>query len=138
MPIGKSERVYRYAVTGWIVDTAGAQVCYEFGSKIDEEARITCFLYVRFKYSLLRRLFRRGQIGKSRFIARVEADESEFLYHFNTVRQTVWREYGHQIPFRFRGPEELTTIQFSRGFLGRVGFNLIKVWRAVVDLLRSA
>lgn len=131
MPLGKSERLHKYAVTCWIGGSTRALVRYEFGSKIDEEARVTCFVYVRFKYSIFNRLFRRGQLEKSRLIARIGGKESEFLYNFNTVREIVWAGYGHKIPFRFCGPEEHTAIQFSHGFLGKVKLYFVKAWRAV-------
>lgn len=130
VPLGKSEKLYRYAVTCWIVGSDGTRTRYEFGSTIDQEARVSCFLYVRFRYRIFQRFFRRER-EKSRFIASVTGDQSEFLHHFNTVRAAIWREYGEQIPFQFCAPEELRTIQFDRGFLGKLKVHLIKAWRAV-------
>lgn len=131
IPLGKSEKLHKYAVTSWITDSARTRARYEFASKIDQQARITCFLYVQFKYGIFRRVFRRGQMEKSRFIATIGGDECEFLYHFNMIRQILWRGYGYQIPLRFCGPDELGTIQFDRGFLGKLKVHLIRAWGAL-------
>jgi len=134
IPIEKSERLYKYAETGWIADSTGVRVRYEFISKIDAEGIVTCFLYVRFQYGIFKRLFGRGQMERSRFVARVKGQASEFFYNFNTVRAVVCEAYGSQIPFRFYWTEELKTIQFSGNFRGKIKLYLFKAWRAVTSV----
>lgn len=136
MPLGKSEKIYRYAVTRWIADSAGTRTRYEFASTIDDKKSVRCFLYVRFKYTRFNRIFRRGSMAKSRCVASTTCDVSEFLDQFHTVREVIWDQYGRQVCFRLRERGEIATIVFNRGFVGKVKLHLIRGWRGAVDLLR--
>lgn len=135
IPIGKSEKLYKCAFSVWITDRVGTRARYEFISTIDEEAKVRCFLYIRYRNTIFNRFFRRGRIGKSRFIANTMGEESNFLYQFNTVRQAIWREYGERVIFEFLEAKELGTMQISPGFLGKVKLYFARAWRAVVDFL---
>ncbi len=135
LSIERSEKLYRYAVTDWIADSEGTRARYEFISKIDQERKIAYFVYVTFKYGIFKRLFARGRIEKSRYIASTTGAERDFLYQFNLIRNTIWGAYDHQIPFRFLELEELRQIEFGTGFLRKLKLYFTRAYHAAVDVL---
>lgn len=130
VPLGESGKLHKAAFTDWITDASGTRARYEFLSSIDEEKSVTCFLYVHYRYGILYRLLRRSRMQKSRLIGEITVDQAGFLDEFNAMRSAVWRAYDYQVPFTFLDLDELVTVEFRRGFMGKVKLNLIRAWRA--------